>query len=160
MDQKTCLVIVDMQHYFKAARNQSVIRACKREISEAITNNIPIIFLQYSSSLYNGTLPQLRKMVVRYPYKQYVDKILNDGSDKIAGTLNDWHIRPAQIRVCGVNRCACIKATVSGLLDRYTRSQVILIDDAIGDEWYGNYDLAGSSFNGYGDRIQVVNKQF
>ena len=156
MDTNNCLVIVDMQHYFTTAQNPKTIQACKREIKKSLSKEIPIVFLEYSTRLYGRTLATLQELVEEHRgLVSFVDKDTDDGSVYLIRELNErlGNI-PKNFRFCGVNRSACVKSTIGGLLLRESRvRKITIVDDAVNDSYNGvyPYDIVNNS------KVKIIN---
>lgn len=115
------LIIVDMQNYFRTARNKSTISNVKKLIAEFIERRRPIIVLEYHFDDKNigHTLPCLTKILDDYSGTRYVRKSDDDGGREVIKCLRDngWEIK--NFTVCGVNLGACVRETVWTLTYTY-----------------------------------------
>lgn len=119
-----------MQAVFEAANNTRVISAISEEILHCISEEIPIIFLEYNQS--GDTLPQLLSLVRGYPHVFRTTKNQDDGSKEVAAVLKKNKLPHKTVRVCGVNADACVERTISGLCRKYPRTEIIVVKNACG----------------------------
>jgi hypothetical protein len=54
----------------------------------------------------------------------------DDGSKPVIRTLNKYRYDTDKIFVCGVNICACVRATVKGLAKNYPNSTIEILQNA------------------------------
>ncbi len=112
----TTLCIVDMQPCFKAT--EQAIPGVLKEIERAKKNNDTVIVLEYTHRLYKKrqTIKPVLDALKDYRYKvAYVNKIEDDGSTEFLIVAKKLRFKTEKVRVVGVNREACVFATVDGL---------------------------------------------
>ena len=112
----TSLVIVDMQQNFPAANEPSAILGAAKEIERAKKRKAGIVFLEFQNL--DPTHEVYRKLLKDYPYLVRTRKSEMDGSEQVLRALRRKKFDVDRIRVCGVNSCHCVRATVDGLLLR------------------------------------------
>lgn len=134
MDDNSILVIVDMQWQFNSSRNKSTKKACQREILDAMSNNIAIVFLEYDGQ--GPTLPSLKKLVVDYPFAFFRTKRHDDGSRVVCEVLKEQKMTPKKIIVCGVNTDCCVRSTVWGLAKKLNQAEITVVYEAV-NSYYG-----------------------
>lgn len=105
------LLVIDMQYKFPAARNVRLRQACRREITEAMTDRAHIIFVEYVN--YGRTIKSLRDLVTHYKEVSYVTKCSDNGAHALRPFLTGSP--KCDVRVCGVNTNCCVLDTVRGL---------------------------------------------
>lgn len=134
------LVIVDMQTWFKGARDEQTIDACMRQIGRAIRAQCPIIVLELKPISQCGTTDRrLLAMLKNYIKHTVVLKDKNDGSAEVLAACQRHHFGTRSFRICGVNTHACVQATVSGLASKCCYSQLEVVreacNDCMGNQW-------------------------
>lgn len=133
------LVVVDMQTSFEAARYASVIRNCKREISKAVRDRAPIIFLEYSGR--EGTNSALLSLTKNYNNVFIGVKSADDGSLQVSNIISDNNLPKTNFKVCGVNTDYCVYDTVDGLNYRFKNAKINVIGDACGSNYNHNLGM-------------------
>ena len=122
------LVVVDVQPGFDTAGYEPMQRAAIRAIKHARKHNYTILFLEFDG--YGRTYPRLLAASGRQQ-KNRLNKGRDGGGYVIHPWLEDHHITPAVIRVCGINRNACVADTVSDLSELYKHARIEIIEDAV-----------------------------
>jgi nicotinamidase-related amidase len=107
------LVVVDMQSYFAASRFKRVRQVVLWEVHRARQHGWPIVLLEADDC--GQTLGSIRLAVKDYHRAFRMTKWEEDGSDKVAMTLEGGVTRSKSVRVVGVNTDQCVYATVAGL---------------------------------------------
>jgi hypothetical protein len=136
------LCIIDMQPKYEASKQ--VINQVCREVRRAKKNGDGIVVLEY---LYGGedptsaqfrTYKKIMKTIGDYKNAYVEYKCDDDGSREVVNTIRGAKFPSGVIRVCGVNRYACVISTVEGLVEMMPDSFIEVIDDAISspDDWY------------------------
>lgn len=109
----TTLCVVDMQSPYSGC--YAVLDNVAHEIDLAKRRGDFIVFLEYGVP---GTLPELLERANNKYNKVIVTrKKTIDGSKAFVEAVLEHHVPIKRIRVCGVNRRACVLATVNGLVD-------------------------------------------
>lgn len=121
------LVIIDMQAEFPAACNKSVISKIEKEIDKAISNNSPIVFLEYVG--YKRTISKLFNRVDGYENSYFIRKYEDDGSKPLINLIKGFKL-PKTLKVCGVNTDACVYKTVIGLTKNSSTLKIEVISKA------------------------------
>jgi hypothetical protein len=133
---KEALIIVDMQNYFRTARDRSTISNVKKLIKEFIEKRRPIIVLEYYFEDKNigHTLPCLTKILDDYYETRYVRKSDDDGAAEVMECLeqNCWKVE--KFKVCGVNIGACVRSTVETLTYEYNQTVEVVKKACNGQE--------------------------
>lgn len=129
------LVVIDMQREFKASADDFTVTNIENHISNAKLVNRPILLVEYLDSTgeianHTRTIWRLRKLLRSYPYTATVYKNKDDGSKPVIRTLNKYRYDTDKIFVCGVNICACVRATVKGLAKNYPNSTIEILQNA------------------------------
>lgn len=113
----TTLCVVDMQPGFWSS--DSIIKEVIREIKLAKRRNDGIVFLEMRPDFHNKTHNVLIDTAKSGGYAKvtYAEKKYNDGSDEFVKAVNvsGWS-KLKRVRVCGVNRNACVNDTIHGLV--------------------------------------------
>lgn len=151
-DNTSVLVIVDMQWQFDSSRNRSTQKACQKEIIDAMSKNMPIIFLEYES--FGPTLPSLKKLVADYPFAFFRTKGNDDGSIELSHALKEQDIKPKKIIICGVNTECCVASTIYGLASQLRNTEIVIVYEATNSQFGKKKQKEGyknvfSSFVGY-----------
>lgn len=134
------LCIIDMQPKYDASKK--VINQVCREVRRAKKNGDGIIVLEYVCAGETPDDPPVRthKKIMKTigDYKSaYVEyKCDDDGSPQIFNVLTGAKLPLGVLRICGVNRFACVIATIEGLIERLPESFIEIIDDAVGNPDY------------------------
>lgn len=136
------LLVIDIQHTFRASHKKSLRENCKKEIKRAIRNKANIIFVEYKN--YGSTIPSIKKMVtsVKYDKSHLVIKESDDGSQELLCFFKHAKLRTNHIKVCGVNTDACVLSTVKSLAKRLKRSKLEILSKAC-NSTYNDYHLNG-----------------
>lgn len=113
----TTLFVVDMQDGFYAYAE--CLKDVIREIRLAKRRNDPIVFVELDPKYNNKTRPELIKAAESGGYKKLAvtTKIGGDGSVKLVTAAKNAGFKYDHVRVCGVNRGACVSNTINGLLN-------------------------------------------
>lgn len=133
-----CLVVVDMQPGFAAAKYPLIENNCLREIKKAINDCADIVFLEYTH--HGKTLPGLKLAVKGYHHAKFVAKTRDDGSAEVQNVVTENSFMISRFRVVGINTDWCVRATVEGLRNRFPNSSIEVIADACDsndDHWGG-----------------------
>lgn len=152
------LCIIDMQPKYEASKK--VINQVCREVRRAKKNGDGIVVLEYvcagetpdDSSV--RTHKKIMKTIGEYKSAYVEYKCDDDGSPEIFNVLAGAKLPSEVLRVCGVNRYACVIATVEGLMEKLSKSFIEIIDDAVGspDYWsdgdYGEGRYTKAFFSG------------
>jgi hypothetical protein len=114
----TTLCVVDMQPGFNAC--YSIVQETVREIRLAKKRGDGIVFIELHPRPNGKTLSRLKEVAHAGGYKKivYTKKNWDDGSLEFidaAGAAGWFPLK--RVRVCGVNRGACVMSTVKGLID-------------------------------------------
>ena len=117
------LVVVDMQGYFPAANDYETVTKVLSEIRKAKRSGLPIVIAEYV-----GCGPTLPVIVAAAKSEKTVTAQYdeNDKSKDIREKLGEK--APSKtFRVCGVNWCACVKATAEGLVKEYPDCDIHIV---------------------------------
>ena len=106
------LYVIDMQPGFKASR--SIIREVIKEIKLARRRKDRILFVENRPGVFGST--DKRLIDAAGNNFNILQKLENDGSDMLLQAICPKTTK--KIRVCGVNRNACVLATVEGLIKK------------------------------------------
>lgn len=106
------LIVLDYQPHFKAARIKSNLYYCKLEIKKAISNNVPIIFVEYIGA--GNTIKSLRDLTNSYTKVFTIIKHSDSGAKELAEVLNSIN-SSTKLVFCGVNTDLCVYDTISDL---------------------------------------------
>jgi len=139
------LVVVDMQNGFAGAKEPEVKSAVKLVIDWALGLKMPIFILEYRD--YEHTIRELDYQLWNYDKAYYLRKTADDGSSwvmKRMAQLRDMEVE--EFVVCGVNRDACVAATVGGFISEYSK-KVVVPDEATNGGWSGRLE---NTINNYG----------
>jgi nicotinamidase-related amidase len=139
------LVIIDMQRYFSASLDKSLVKPILREINLSKRNNWPIIMVEYinlNGKSYGKTLPFISKSLKDYSRKVTVKKCRDDGSREISAALRKL-TRSKSVRIVGVNTLECVRLTAQGLVDKNYNVTII-------------FDGCNSSYMRHNDTVRVL----
>ncbi len=114
----TILCVVDMQPGFGACYN--IVKETIREIRLAKRRGDGIVFIELNPGYNRETISELKEEAHKGGYEKitYTKKTGGDGSAEFidaAGAVGWFPLK--RIRVCGVNRGACVMDTVRGLIN-------------------------------------------
>jgi nicotinamidase-related amidase len=123
------LLLIDVQRDFSAARHAALITACRREIRQARNLGIPIIALTYDGK---PMLLRVEKAVRSYPLLYRLSKSTDSGAEEVIDLCETRGIDASFFRICGVNICACVEATVRGILKAMPETRFDFVHDACG----------------------------
>jgi len=131
------LYVVDMQTIYEASAN--IVEGVLHEIELAKERDDYVIFVEFG----NGeTLLRLKRAVEEYDKVGMLTKNDSDGSTQFISEMGKMKKPVKSVRVCGVNKSACVYHTVRGLIDHLPKSvKVELACDAVaegGDVGWGN----------------------
>lgn len=125
----TTLCVVDMQPIFLAYAECE--NAVLREIRLARRRNDGIVFLEMNvvKGSHKGTIPKLLNEAKRGGYNKVAVSVKRyaDGSLQFLNAARRRGFNISKIRVCGVNRHACVKNTIEGLLDTLTDPKIEIV---------------------------------
>jgi nicotinamidase-related amidase len=135
------LVVIDMQHRFRASRSNITRKHCLKEIKRAIRYKAHILYVEYEDC--GSTIPSLLNASDGYDRAYTVSKSDNDGSREILSTIKRHNLPSKNFRICGVNTDACVLGTVRGL-NRLTPkgTQLIVVENACNTEFSHKSGLA------------------
>ncbi len=122
-----CLVIIDMQWYFTAARESWLILNIVNKVKEYIERNEPIIILEYESD--GDTVPEILDVVRGYENHFISEKISDDGANEVSSIIREQDLNILEFEVCGVNLDACVVSTVTTMAWDYPYIPVNVILD-------------------------------
>lgn len=110
----TVLYIIDMQPLFSASLE--IIAETKREIRLAKRRKDFIVFVELGPISKRDTIPSLLRAAHFGGYNKirYCTKQGGDGSKEFFTLMKDVPVK--RVRVCGVNRDACVQSTVGGFI--------------------------------------------
>ena len=106
-----CLVIIDMQRHFRAARPLWLIRNIVVKVKKYIERNEPIIILEYEGD--GPTVRQILKAVKMYKNCFITEKYGDDGGKELSEVIDKQDLNISEFEVCGVNLDACVVSTVT-----------------------------------------------
>lgn len=133
------LVVVDMQTYFSAANDKSVLQNCKNEVAKAMDKGAAIIFVEFIGC--GRTIPGLVKLTKYYDRVFIVRKDDDDGSREVRKVIKDNKLPANKIKVCGVNTDCCVLETVLGLNTLMKPSKMKVLAYACNSEYDHTYGL-------------------
>jgi hypothetical protein len=155
------LVIIDMQPDFAACNSERLIRACQREIRQAMQDCNGIVYVRYKD--HKSVHKELLDLTLLYSHKAITTKDRNDGSKHVLRTISRRGFCRTRLRICGINAQYCVHETILGLRMKLPHSRLIAVADAINTVNY-RYDMddlqhrkrVDEYVDGYG--IEVVNR--
>jgi nicotinamidase-related amidase len=136
MKRQGTLVIVDMQDEFGVGKKPALIKAVVRKIRLAKKLGYGIVVVEYGQAedyeefIGGDTHYKIARELNGYGRDAFVVKHKDDGSPQIVHAIENYGFNRNNIYVCGVNTCACVYATVSGLAKRLPASAVYILADA------------------------------
>jgi nicotinamidase-related amidase len=141
----TTLCVVDMQKLYSGC--YEVLDNVAHEIDLAKRRGDFIVFLEYGVP---GTLPELLKRANDKHDKVIVSrKKTVDGSKAFISAVVKHRVLIKRVRVCGVNRSACVLATVNGLVYEIGGEKIEVACGATIDT-FGGHKWSESDRNWYG----------
>jgi nicotinamidase-related amidase len=114
-----CLVIVDMQPQFRAARNDEVADIICDLIELAKKDDATILVLEYEG--FGKTRDDIIDAIGDYTYFNSAQKYTDDGSKQITGFVGN----EVPLKICGVNFGCCVRETALGATKRGYDVEVI-----------------------------------
>lgn len=109
------LVVVDMQPKFSASKSPRTINQCKNAVIKAVKDKAGIVVVEFVGC--GKTRPSITKFLKKYNGKQTL--VLKDspgGGEEVRRAVR--HLSMCRkIKICGVNRSYCVKATAFELYD-------------------------------------------
>ena len=111
----TVLYVVDMQYGFPAS--EKIIDETIREIRLARRRKDHIVFVELAP-LSNGITHGQLLETAGVKRTSRIKKRGADGSEEFIAEIKKIGLKHKRVRVCGVNRDACVMNTVSGLMNR------------------------------------------
>jgi len=126
-----CLLVIDMQYEFLAARKRQVLHAARHMIAKAVQDRAHVVLVEYSGC--GRTSPTLTRVLdtpnCNVPW-HILKKYTQDGSDLVVRYLRGLKLPRKQLRVVGVNTDQCVLSTVVGLSEKLPRSKIEIISEA------------------------------
>lgn len=150
------LLVIDMQPHFDASQRKWLIRNVSAEIRAAMKAEHRIVFLEYTHTpkhpgvaAKNATDRRLIKLVADYADALVIHKQEDDGSAEVAKLLEslDGNYPGAireEIRVVGVNTCACVAKTVNGMAKIMPKASIVVVGKACNQGWNGGQEEPGN----------------
>ncbi len=138
MPRTEALVVVDMQGFFQASHDQSLVAAVTKQIHRAKRRNWPIIFVEYRDC--GPTLLSLMEEVAKYENKHIVKKAEDSARWAIQDLMRAEGLRINAFRVCGIYLTACVKKTAIDLARVFTDATVKVLIEAT--NWASENSLA------------------
>lgn len=127
------LLIIDMQEEFPTARATEVVKACRREIWRARKLQAPILTVTYDyDDEFLPCLPEIEQALYGYDKRYATNKRDDGGSKEVIEACVRNVLDTSLFRICGVNVGACVKATVTPLIDIYENSRFEFVYEACG----------------------------
>lgn len=136
MKRKGTLVIVDMQSEFKVVSNPRLMAAVIRKIRLAKLLEYGIVIVEYGQAdgfdewTGGDTHHRILNELQDYKHKTFVVKHVDNGAPQIIEAMEYYGYNRHHVYVCGVNTCACVYATVSGLAKSLPDASVYILSDA------------------------------
>jgi hypothetical protein len=121
----TPLVIIDMQYEFSAA--SKALKGVLKQIRLAKRRKAQIVVVEYTNS--DPTYREIHLSLKNYKNVKWIEKFTDDGFGALRKKVwpKKW---PSKLRICGVNRCACVGDTARSIHHK-TDSLVEYANDAI-----------------------------
>lgn len=136
----TVLYVVDMQPGFNASLR--ILDETIREINLAKRRRDHIVFVELVPESNRATHGQLLEAAGHGGYDKIsrITKLRGDGSVEFLAEAEKVEFQYKRVRVCGVNRHACVRNTIDGLRERLPKNIGIEIAcaataDSCGKEW-------------------------
>lgn len=129
---KKALIVVDMQECFEAANDKETILNVIKAVKEAREKELYIFLLEYSNR--EGTLTEITDHLIGYDKCYHVSKDSDDGSEELMESIEyikvieKKEVDIDEFIVCGVNTCACVARTVSGIIEKCDKIITLLGD--------------------------------
>ena len=114
LNDKSVLVVVDMQLGFETAHKPKTITNCLTLIEHFKVHQRPIVILRYGRNelySYGAILPQIAKATRNYPLTTKITKFCDSGAWSVMPLFSKKH----HMFICGVNIGACIAETALDL---------------------------------------------
>ncbi len=153
-----CLVVIDMQWYFSAARPDWLIANIVEKIEQYIVDNQVIVIVEYTDEDNNigMTVPEILKAIRDYDKVYFVHKRGDDGGKEIDDLIKGKELHITEFEVCGVNLGCCVAETVCWMGYEYEKTPINVILDCCNsevdmesgiDHFYGIVDYDGKRHN-------------
>ena len=122
----TVLCVIDVQEKFSAAKK--VVSEVVHQIKLARKRKAGVLIVEYGN---DPSYEEVYDALKGYKDWMVVKKDSDDGSMEVMHAM-DKHprFRGMKVRVCGVNACACVKATAIGLRDSGLFSKIEVAEAA------------------------------
>lgn len=123
------LIVIDMQPFFVSYKG--ALDGCIREVSQAINDNMPIMFVEYDS--YGSTTESLLELVKNNKHIGNVYRVTkygDNGAKEIIAAMSEHGLSTKKIKICGVNTDACVERTVSGLISKLDKCKIYVMSEA------------------------------
>lgn len=126
---KTTLCIVDMQTTF--AGTPKALEGTLNQIRLAKRRKSGIVVLELVNC--GETVPEIHTALNNYDPRKvnFISKIGGDGSKEFIQAAEAKDMWLKRIRVCGVNTCACVMNTISGLQHQLPKSRLEVAWEAV-----------------------------
>jgi len=131
------LIVIDMQKHFDTSKNRKLRLNIKNLIKKSIEKKENIVFVEYEDL--GRTIPYLTNLTKEYDKVHFITKEDDDGSYEIIEYFRDNKIPFNKVTICGINKSACVFATVEGLSKRRKRAKIIVDIDACADGYDCDY---------------------
>ena len=123
------LIVIDMQYNFEAANDVETIQNVIQLIEQAKADNAFVIVARFMKKG-GETIREILNCLDTYDEKTYCTQYNNDKSCSIINKMIKHNIKTSLIKVCGVNKCACVLCTVYSLSDEFIDSKIEIFDSA------------------------------
>ena len=136
----TTLCIVDMQPCFAASNKPKVLKGVMHQIRLAIRRKDSIVVVEYAScysdeghETHQCIMEQIINSKCRFTVIKKPD---NDGGEEILNACYRHRYSTKRLRLCGVNRTACVYYTALGILYQQPETDVEVSWGATSDRIY------------------------
>ena len=145
------LVIVGMQTGFSASWDERTIAGVMAEIHEAVTHNVPIIFVVSDPSRYGQIERRLLELVQGYnKYYRYRDYYSDSsGAMQVAEACEVFEYTCERFRICGVNTHINVFFTAMELAKRFPGARLEIVERACNDAYAADPRDARMKFEYY-----------
>ena len=129
------LAIIDMQPKYSAC--QSVVDDVCEAVEQAkrAKDYIVVVELVHDCELGRPnvkTHASIMKAIGNYRYCEKTTKVATDGSKEIIAVCKKNGFDQNNFSICGVNRCACVADTISGLHKLNKSTKITILESAVG----------------------------
>jgi Isochorismatase family len=127
------LLCIDLQSKFGVHHHSRVVNSAEREIRQAITDDSPIVMVEYKNC--GPTVDQLLDLTMQHSKVHRIEKIGDDGSEEVMTTIKEHKLPHDYLKVCGVNTDICVYCTIYSIHKHWPHTHIEIVADACNSQW-------------------------